>query len=196
MRLAITFAGVGHGPSRKRLTGSGLGGDATCKFLGGSWEDRRDVYQSASPAALLPLGVPQVLVHGLDDSVVPPSMSENYQAKAVQRGDVGALSPSSEGVGHRDVTDPFRARGGLPPCPSWRTSSTETRHLGHSALVTVLRYQSAHESPAVRRSGVRASLRMRRFAIDFSPRPGRGSRSNLLEASSARCRCGAFSTTG
>ena len=117
VRLAISLAGVLDLQEADRL---GLGGDATCKFLGGSWEDRRDVYQSASPAALLPLGVPQVLVHGLDDSVVPPSMSENYQAKAVQRGDVARYLPL-EGVGHRDVTDPSG--------PGWSAAMSELENL-------------------------------------------------------------------
>jgi hypothetical protein len=42
-----------------------------------------------------PLGVPQALVHGLADAVVPPSMSEDYVRKAVPLDDVG----------HREVID-------------------------------------------------------------------------------------------
>ncbi len=45
----------------------GLGGGAVMALLGGSPDDVPDRYAVASPAALLPLGVPQLLVHGLHD---------------------------------------------------------------------------------------------------------------------------------
>jgi pimeloyl-ACP methyl ester carboxylesterase len=55
--------------------------------------------------ALLPLGVPQVLVHGLSDSVVPASMSEDYQRMADAAGDAAVYEPF-EGIGHLEVIDP------------------------------------------------------------------------------------------
>jgi hypothetical protein len=47
-----------------------LGGDAVRQFLGGLPEEHPERYRSASPAALLPIGIPQVLVHGLADTAV------------------------------------------------------------------------------------------------------------------------------
>ena len=98
----------------------GLGGDATSKFLGGRWEQRQDRYQRASPDALLPFGVPQVLVHGLKDGVVPPSMSEKYQAQALRLGEAVRYFPI-EGVGHRDITN--------PDGPGWAATMAELEHV-------------------------------------------------------------------
>ena len=42
------------------------------------WPER---YASASPAALAPIGVPQLLVHGSDDDVVPVSQSREHAAR-------------------------------------------------------------------------------------------------------------------
>ena len=55
--------------------------------------------------ALLPIEVPQALVHGTNDSVVPPSMSENYQIRATEEGDNARYLPV-EGVRHREMIDP------------------------------------------------------------------------------------------
>ena len=46
-----------------------------------------DRYEIASPLALLPLGVPVLLVHGERDDIVPPSQSDAYAAAASGAGD-------------------------------------------------------------------------------------------------------------
>jgi predicted esterase len=56
------------------------------------------------------MGVPQVLVHGLSDTVVPPSMSGEYQKKASELGDDAVYEPV-ENLGHRELIDPKQ--------PSW-----------------------------------------------------------------------------
>ena len=64
-----------------------------------------EAYPLASPAELLPLGVPQLLVHGEDDDVVPVAMSRAYQARALEAGDeVGLVT--LPGVGHYEHLDP------------------------------------------------------------------------------------------
>jgi|SRR5580693_8279350 acetyl esterase/lipase len=82
-----------------------LGGGAVTGFMGGSFEEHPDRYRSSSPAALLPLGIRQVLVHGLSDTVVPPSMSLDYQRAASEAGDDARYVPL-EGVDHRGLIDP------------------------------------------------------------------------------------------
>jgi acetyl esterase/lipase len=74
----------------------GLGGGAVKAFLGGGPDQFPERYRAASPAALLPLGIEQVLVHGLADTVVPPEMSERYQRGAVAAGD-NAFMPRCQG---------------------------------------------------------------------------------------------------
>jgi fermentation-respiration switch protein FrsA (DUF1100 family) len=61
-----------------------------------------------------------VLIHGLADSVVPPSMSQKYQVKASDAGDRARYIPL-EKVGHRGIID---ADG-----PGWATTMSELEGL-------------------------------------------------------------------
>ena len=90
----------------------GLGNGAVKAFLGGPPEQWPERYRAASPAALLPLGIPQVLVHGLADTVVPPEMSERYQRAAAAAGD-NALYVRVASADHRAVIDPASAAWGI-----------------------------------------------------------------------------------
>ncbi len=87
-----------------------LGNGAVSRFLGGSPEERPEPYRAGSPAAILPIGVPQVLVHGLSDTVVPPSMSSDYLKLGCGLGDDVSYVPL-KGLGHRELID--------PACESW-----------------------------------------------------------------------------
>jgi acetyl esterase/lipase len=103
VRGAVSLAGV---VDLAVAAGSAVGGDVVAKLLGGAnAEVRQQRMAMASPAALLPLGVPQILIHGLDDTTVPPSMSERYVGQAVAAGDDARYIPLP-GVGHREVIDP------------------------------------------------------------------------------------------
>jgi len=90
---------------------SAVGGDAVARLLGGGAGAVPDRFAMASPAALVPLGVPQALIHGLLDTVVPPSMSEAYATLARHGGD-DAHYVALAGVGHREVIDPRGAAWG------------------------------------------------------------------------------------
>ena len=65
----------------------GLGDGACQALMGGEPAEVPGHYATASPAALLPLGVPQLLVHGLLDDDVPPSQSRDYAEAARAAGD-------------------------------------------------------------------------------------------------------------
>jgi dipeptidyl aminopeptidase/acylaminoacyl peptidase len=86
----------------------GLGDGAVSRLMGGTASQLPERYERASPLRLLPLGVPEVLVHGLADRVVPPTMSEGFVAAARSRGDDTVYLPVP-GVGHRDLLDPKAA---------------------------------------------------------------------------------------
>ncbi len=62
-----------------------LGGGVVTELLGGSPEEMPERYAAASPAELVPLGVPQLLVHGERDEIVPPRVSEAYAEAAARR---------------------------------------------------------------------------------------------------------------
>ena len=81
---AISLAGVSDllmGWQRK------LGSEAVAELIGGSPDALPERYAVASPAEMLPLSVPQMLVHGTADDRVPYAMSEAYATKAQAAGD-------------------------------------------------------------------------------------------------------------
>ena len=87
---------------------AGLGSGACQALLGGEPDDVPERYAVASPAALLPLGVPQLLVHGTRDDLVPPAQSRAYAAAARAAGDTADLVELPD-ADHFDViegTDP------------------------------------------------------------------------------------------
>lgn len=66
-------------------------------------------YLDTSPAELLPLGVPQVLVHGVFDHVAPPVVGFRYGEKARLAGDRVELVVV-ENAGHFELVDPWTAQ--------------------------------------------------------------------------------------
>jgi pimeloyl-ACP methyl ester carboxylesterase len=82
-----------------------LSDNVTEQLLGGTPGEVPDRYAAASPADLLPLGTPQVLVHGTSDSNVPYTLSADYAARAAAAGDEAELVPLP-GAGHFEIVDP------------------------------------------------------------------------------------------
>ena len=87
----------------------GLGGGAVLALLDGPPKRVRDRYEIADPIALLPSGVPTVLVHSGSDDLVPLSQSEAYVAAAVGAGDDSRLVQVPGG--HFDHLDPATPAG-------------------------------------------------------------------------------------
>ena len=81
---AVSLAGAND---LKLIWHHDLGQGAARAFLGGSPHTFPERYYLASPAALLPLGIPQVLVHGTGDSLVPLVISQHYARQATLAGD-------------------------------------------------------------------------------------------------------------
>jgi acetyl esterase/lipase len=102
---AVSLAGV---MDLARAYALGLSADATGDFLGGSPEEVPDRYAAASPAALLPLGIAQLLVHGTVDDSAPFELSEKYVEAARAAGDEATLL-ALPGAGHFEVIDPLSA---------------------------------------------------------------------------------------
>jgi acetyl esterase/lipase len=63
------------------------GEEAIARFVGGYAADVPERYADASPIERLPIGVPQLLVHGTDDVRVPVDMSRRYAEAARAAGD-------------------------------------------------------------------------------------------------------------
>jgi acetyl esterase/lipase len=120
-RVTVSGAlGLGAVSDLEQAALTGLGRGAALELLGGPPERYPDRYAAASPFALVPLGVPQVLVHGCDDDTVPVAMSERYVERAAAAGDVATLV-ALPGVGHFEPID--------PTTPAWGTTVDHLKQL-------------------------------------------------------------------
>ncbi len=99
---AVSQAGVVDLHEAARL---GLSRNAAAELLGGGPEAVPERFAVASPAANLPLGVPQLLVHGEGDDTVPAEMSRAYHRLAFEAGDDVELIVLPQ-VGHFEHLDP------------------------------------------------------------------------------------------
>lgn len=95
-------------------------GERHIRVMGGMPDQQPARYAAVSPAELLPLGIPQVLVWGAEDSVVPESLFLDYQRRARaahDRVEVMVLP----GMSHHDLCVPRGA--------GWEQIVTATRRL-------------------------------------------------------------------
>ncbi|MEX2553936.1 MAG: alpha/beta hydrolase [Actinomycetota bacterium] len=83
----------------------GIGRSSTLELMGASPEENPNRYALASPIERLPLGVPQLLVHGRSDHLVPVEQSIRYAHAALAAGDPVELLALPR-VGHFDVIKP------------------------------------------------------------------------------------------
>jgi acetyl esterase/lipase len=82
-----------------------LSGGVVQQLMGGTPERLPARYAAGSPAALLPLGMRQVLLHGTADDSVPYDISRDYAAAARAAGDDVELM-TLPGTGHYELIDP------------------------------------------------------------------------------------------
>src|SRR3954463_16621355 len=101
---AVSQAGM---PDLRAADRDGLGDGAAKNFVGGHAGERGDAYADAPPTEPLPLGVPQLLVHGEADDVVPPSQSSAYAEAARAAGDEVelVLRPGDDHFVHTDPSN-------------------------------------------------------------------------------------------
>lgn len=97
-----------------------LSDGAVGALLEGSPVEYPDRYAATSPIELLPLAVPQILVHGEDDEDVPVDLSEGYVRAAIAAGDDARLLRLPR-TGHFEPVDP-RTR-------AWTTAAESAREL-------------------------------------------------------------------
>lgn len=89
-------------------------------FLGGSPAGIPQTYQQASPIGLLPLGMPQLLLHGVTDDRVPLEQSRTYVAAATKAGDPSRLI-EIPGINHFDVV---KTKAWWDDVTTWMTAVT------------------------------------------------------------------------
>ena len=100
-KAALALAPVSDMKEGLRLR---LGNGAVARFLGRKPSACAEYLRRVSPLELLPLGVPQFLVHGTRDRTVPIDMSRRYVRAARKLGDQAALIEVR--AGHMALIDP------------------------------------------------------------------------------------------
>lgn len=94
------FAEYGRGPC----------GERHIRVMGGTPAEQPARYALVDPAELLPLGVPQALIWGGDDQVVPESLFTDYEFRARVSGDRVEII-TVPGAAHHDLC--------APATPAW-----------------------------------------------------------------------------
>jgi len=105
-RISLSAA-VGLAPVSDLVAGyqQGIGDGAVENFMARSPTSGPDRYAAASPAELLPLEVPQIIIHGNADDAVPVAMSRHYVTAAVAAGDTVKYH-ELDGADHMSLIDP------------------------------------------------------------------------------------------
>ena len=98
-------AGLAAAVDLRALWERGLGNQAAGAFLGGSPSQQADRYAAASPRERLPLGVPQLILHGEQDGDLPIAIARDYTEAARRAGDAIEFVPLAC-MGHMDPLDP------------------------------------------------------------------------------------------
>jgi acetyl esterase/lipase len=85
-----------------------LGEDAVREFLSGGVDELPERFAAASPASLVPLDIPQLIVHGEEDPNVPVDNVDRYVSIARAAGD-DVREMLLPGIGHFEIVDPDNA---------------------------------------------------------------------------------------
>ena len=93
--------------------------DAARELVGGSPNAVPERYGQASPAALLPTGIPQILINGGLDPIVPLDYARQYVDAATAFGDQVELQILPE-AGHFEIV--------VPTTFAWETVRTAVRN--------------------------------------------------------------------
>lgn len=101
------MAAVGQAPAAdmQRIYELNCSNGVAAEFLQGTPAEQPERYRLASPKALLPLGVPQLVVHGTADDTVIVNIGRDYAVAARRAGDRVELVELPE-AGHFEHLDP------------------------------------------------------------------------------------------
>lgn len=117
----ITLAGINDLAAYHADGPDACGGPSTIdQLVGAEHRTLADRYADTSPAAMLPLGVPQTVVSGELDPIVPARFGHAYAQRATAAGD-SVREVTEPGAGHFELIDPRSS--------AWNSVVRETRRL-------------------------------------------------------------------
>lgn len=87
LRAAIALGGPGDLRAFRAYDERICGSPVIDQLMGGTPEEHPERYAHGSPVELLPLGIPQVLIVGVNDGVMPRPERESYAARVMKAGD-------------------------------------------------------------------------------------------------------------
>jgi acetyl esterase/lipase len=102
LRGVVSLAGI---TDLEKGAAAGVCGDAIPRLLGGAPAAQPERVGAASPVRLLPLGVPQRLVCGGVDRIVPLEQARGYETAAREKGDDVTVTVV-EDAGHFELVNP------------------------------------------------------------------------------------------
>ena len=103
----VSLAGIGDLKAYRSDGPTACGGPDTIDAIAGASRGG-DPYKDTSPAALVPLGVPQAIISGALDPIVPPKFGWDYAMAAAGAGD-HVRQLTIEDAGHFELIDPTSA---------------------------------------------------------------------------------------
>lgn len=105
LKAAVALGGPGDLKGFYEYAAKICGSNVIDSLMGGSPASVGDRYAQGSPVELLPFGVRQVLIVGVDDGVMPPAARASYAAAATKAGD--RVEVIEVPGGHFEVTAPI-----------------------------------------------------------------------------------------
>ena len=120
-RGAVSLAGIIDLAAYRETGPDACGGPGTIDALtGAKFRKTQDLYGGLSPAAMLPLGLPQAVISGDLDPIVPPRFGAAYAAAAKAKGDP-VTELNLKGAGHFELID--------PTAPAWAVIKAQIKSL-------------------------------------------------------------------
>jgi len=118
---AVSLAGIIDLAAYRDTGPDACGGPGTIDALtGAKFRKTQDLYGGLSPAAMLPLGLPQAVISGELDPIVPPRFGATYAAAAKAAGDP-VTELNLKGAGHFELID--------PKAPAWAVIKAQIKSL-------------------------------------------------------------------
>lgn len=110
LRAVVSLAGIGD-PEHFDPGGAVCGENTAAKLVDLEHRGKEQAFLDTSPIELLPLGVPQVVIHGIYDAAVPPFYGYRYWREAIAKGDSVELC-AIEDAGHYEIIAPWTPQFG------------------------------------------------------------------------------------